>query len=848
MFSCTGLTNTAAIAQPAATAALDSGHGICTDGISLAAAVLGADTPHASLPGSDPDRGGTGGSRKRCLNGSTTVSAATAQGSVASASVMNDPSVSAMQLWAQEMYLPKDLAEQVVQYVLDNHREQYEQYATGCWVALSPALEQLMVLAVRSVTNDVTFMADVDFTDLSDSPSGQVDQSGLGEDTGEATQAVTGAAQAAVDAAQPTAQPTAGVLQRTAGVPQPTAGVLQPTAAVLQPSAAPTQATVGVAQLAGFPHPASGATQPINVSSQPAAGATAAGYATTGTTSPAVQRLSVFARLSTTPAAAQPSAAAASAEAMAVDADPLTASDTVADAMDEDTTSTAAASTATADFNMAEGSAAAATQEVAMADATQAGQGSFQAAFGMIGGTNAAASACAFAPGSVQGAGPVAMPPSAVRVAKAGMTIGVVSSLVSKCSISPHRQHLRLRLPTKKEKRADRLSSKLHSHLKRLEYMESKRAGRVMAAGIGQQQQSPAGSPPATAMPSFHPQPTAAAGAGPSSCAFTASSSFHSQPTPATASGPFSSAFTARPSFHPQPTAATGAGAFPSAFTARSSFHSQPTSAAGSSPAAFAANAGPTFNPRPKSAAGAFSAASSASDPGTAFGPQPTAAAGAFAAAPNHAGSGAATAAGNGRFNPFQQAPTAAMPAQGPGLFRTASGTHVASAHNGGSSPLQHAASSSSSESSDDDAASAGTAQNGAAARPQSAGAIPSRAPARPSMMATTASGLVSQAAAIARRRNAGRAPTGSADQTPAPPFAPGAANPSGAASGSGSGAQQRAGLTRPAAPGCDLATLGRLSLVQQADMYSRAAAQAPTAPGVQGAMQGQNAQHGRPA
>ena len=246
-----------------------------------------------------------------CVSAASDVS-----GNEATLTVWDDPNVSAMRDWALDMDVPKMHVEAVVQHVLDNFRQQYDQCATNSWVAVPPAMEQLLVLAVRSVTQDPAFMADVDFTDSLSSPVDQYAQS-LG--TEQAT------------------KPAAAAAELTAAVPQPAASDSHPEAATSTAFTAGAAQGSVTANLAMF-SPA-----------QSAAPAVAALVAVPAAATP-VQRCSVFARLSNAQTPVQALSAAATTEAMVVDAEPLTGN--VADAMDEDVDSAFAAQKGCKDVDM----------------------------------------------------------------------------------------------------------------------------------------------------------------------------------------------------------------------------------------------------------------------------------------------------------------------------------------------------------------------------------------------------------------------------------------------------------------------------------------------------------------
>lgn len=204
-----------------------------------------------------------------------------------------------------------------VQYVLDHHRQQYNEHATDSWVALPKKLEPVMFTAVRIVPNDPLFMADVEFW-----------EGNSGSETSTGAPGVVRHQLSHSTATAAAAQPTT--------VPPPLMGfpstVILPQPLMLAPPAI-SQGTLPAAA----PHTA--AAQPIVARQQPA-----------------VQGTSVFARLSHANAVNPPvSGNAAGADDMVVDAKPLTAQ--LSEDMEEDSS----------DIDMDNAAAAAAPQSTVTA-------------------------------------------------------------------------------------------------------------------------------------------------------------------------------------------------------------------------------------------------------------------------------------------------------------------------------------------------------------------------------------------------------------------------------------------------------------------------------------------------
>ena len=232
-------------------------------------------------------------------------------------SVWEDPTVSAMQRWAEDLDVRHADINRAVHYVLDHHRQQYDEHATDSWVALPKKLEPVMITAVRSVTNDPHFMADVELWE--------------GDSNSEADTGAPGV----VNQQLSSSTATAAAAQPTA-VPPPLMGfpstVMLPQPLMLAPPAI-SQGTLPAAA------PLTAAAQPIVATQQPA-----------------VQGTSVFARLSHANAVTpQASGNAACADNMVVDAKPLTAQ--LSEDMEEDSS----------DRDMDDAAAAAATQSTVTA-------------------------------------------------------------------------------------------------------------------------------------------------------------------------------------------------------------------------------------------------------------------------------------------------------------------------------------------------------------------------------------------------------------------------------------------------------------------------------------------------
>ena len=66
-----------------------------------------------------------------------------------------------MLLWAEEYEVAGASARQAVLYLHEHHAQQLEQHANESCVSLPEPLQQLMVVAVRDVTQDASFAADV---------------------------------------------------------------------------------------------------------------------------------------------------------------------------------------------------------------------------------------------------------------------------------------------------------------------------------------------------------------------------------------------------------------------------------------------------------------------------------------------------------------------------------------------------------------------------------------------------------------------------------------------------------------------------------------------------------------
>lgn len=80
-------------------------------------------------------------------------------------SVWSDPNVSAMALWALDMEVPKDKRQVAVDYIILNFRQQYEKLATSSYCAVPPALQVLMVHAVRTVMQNPLFLIELSSTE-----------------------------------------------------------------------------------------------------------------------------------------------------------------------------------------------------------------------------------------------------------------------------------------------------------------------------------------------------------------------------------------------------------------------------------------------------------------------------------------------------------------------------------------------------------------------------------------------------------------------------------------------------------------------------------------------------------
>lgn len=74
-----------------------------------------------------------------------------------SASLPDSSAASAMLLWAEEYDVAAVSAKQAVLYLHEHHAQQLEQHGNGSCVSLPEPIQQLMVEAVRAVTQDSTF-------------------------------------------------------------------------------------------------------------------------------------------------------------------------------------------------------------------------------------------------------------------------------------------------------------------------------------------------------------------------------------------------------------------------------------------------------------------------------------------------------------------------------------------------------------------------------------------------------------------------------------------------------------------------------------------------------------------